>query len=279
MKVALLALFVAVGHASYADDSSGVGPVLESLDGAESAQVTGPDGQIHEVTQGEELEYGDELAPTPAAARIVFEDGTQVLLPAQTGAVVRPGEVEIREGEVRALVEPAGTTGGNPALGQPAPHKFLIRTRTAVLGVRGTDFLVSSKGDETSVHTVDGVVDIARDETSLRSGQGQRVAPGEFSEASSTRAPTPAAKYDVTKYLNDYHQRHPRLARLHEAARQDAQSGHLKRRFQQLRARPRARTLRQQRVQKQAARKLQRKTKAKKRRAKQAGRRKSKQTN
>src|SRR5271167_3293958 len=163
MRPALLALLTAFGLTIFsvrADDAD-VGPLLETLDGAPGIEVHSADGLTRTVQQGEEFEYGDELMTGLAAVRIAYADGSQVLLPKGATAKLQKSELDLEDGEVRTLVEPAaegpGTTGGQPS------HKFIIRTPTAVLGVRGTDFVVASRGTQTSVHTVDGVVDIAGD--------------------------------------------------------------------------------------------------------------------
>jgi hypothetical protein len=260
MTVSLLALLTAFGlanHSARADDAD-IGPLLETLDGAPSAEVHTADGQVRSVQQGEELEYGDELLTGQASARVAYSDGSQVLLASGAAAKLQKSELNLEEGEARTIVEPAAQNPNTNTGGQPPPHKFIIRTRTAVIGVRGTDFVVSSQGSQTSVHTVDGVVDIAGDEASLRQGRGQSVAPGQYSEANGSGPPSPPQKYDVSKYLGSFHQRHPRLAALHEAAKSDASNGRLKQRFQQLRTQPRAHTLRQQRQQQRRQQQIQR---------------------
>ena len=59
-------------------------------------------------------------------------------------------------------------------------HRLLIRTRTAVMGVRGTDFVtsVAEKSGATDFHTLEGVVDVAKNEQNLVKGQATEVAAG-----------------------------------------------------------------------------------------------------
>ena len=64
-------------------------------------------------------------------------------------------------------------------------YRFLVRTKGAVMGVRGTQFVVESEGENghSDFHIVDGVVDVAKDMDSLLTHNFVVVSAGHFVEA------------------------------------------------------------------------------------------------
>ncbi|OFZ00691.1 MAG: hypothetical protein A2070_01830 [Bdellovibrionales bacterium GWC1_52_8] len=138
------------------------------------------------ISVGQKIEYGSKIKTGPEnTVTIQYPDQTIVSIDADS-------EVEIQErtggtqasrlhvGQIRASVLKLKT-------GQILPSKprFLVRTRAAVLGVRGTEFVmaVDQTGYTTQVHTLEGIVDVAADENKLLSGQGVQVETGKFVQA------------------------------------------------------------------------------------------------
>ena len=83
----------------------------------------------------------------------------------------------LKRGSLTANVAKAPPTA--PPSSAPAaapPLKFFIKTNAAVMGVRGTEFVVDHDDKAGSeVHTLDGTVDVAANEEDLSAGRGRRV--------------------------------------------------------------------------------------------------------
>ena len=90
--------------------------------------------------------------------------------------------------------------------------KFLVRTKAAVMGVRGTDFAVNTDADGAAaeVHTLEGQVDVAKDDKSLFSGKGMAVKADQFVKANRGAISVPKA-FDRAGFLNALKGRQPDL--------------------------------------------------------------------
>jgi hypothetical protein len=224
-------------------------PLLASLEDAGAIGVRGADGKARTVRVGDGLQLGDSFQTgEKASARVAFEQGVQLLLP--PGTLVRLGEedvvgpgggmnvprVEVEKGELRVMVE----TSTKPAAeaeteAAKRPLKFLVRTKAAVLGVRGTDFVVSVADDHTNVRMVSGTVELATEPRAI--GMGQTVKIGQFEGAEAVAGrPLPQPEHvDIGTFLREFHDRNPRLEELWNAAVRDAKTQALRPRFLKLR--------------------------------------------
>lgn len=98
-----------------------------------------------------------------------------------------PSLVNLVGGQIRAKVTKDLLQGGSGG----SPEKMLIKTKTAAMGIRGTDFSVSfnAQNQITALITFEGNVAMARAEAGqdpasvLSSGNVQSVGPGQFSGA------------------------------------------------------------------------------------------------
>ena len=160
-------------------------PVIISFGGTGPVHiVNGADARDAEV--GQALEYGSVIKTTGGnTVTVQYPDGSLLAVDADTEVQIqeRTGGVQgnqLNFGQVRGSVMKLKT-------GEAVPQKpkFLIRTKAAVLGVRGTEFVmgVDPTGYATQVHTLEGVVDVAADESGLMAGKGVPVEPGKFVEA------------------------------------------------------------------------------------------------
>lgn len=129
---------------------------------AGQVRVYGPDGKDKLITSRDtpfELANIQRIETSPSSrARIVFNDGTELnlsegsdfrLQPADEKTKA-PGFFELAMGRVRALVKKTLNTG----------YSFEVRSRDAVMGVRGTEFIVEVTRDRTSLCTFTGVVEV-----------------------------------------------------------------------------------------------------------------------
>ncbi len=165
-------------------------PVIESLEGDGLVVVKSSNGTSKQAARGIEIQVGDRVKTGPeASAKIRYPDGSKLL-------VGRGTEVEIQEhngdtqfnkvysGYVRGLIRKASQPD------KSKPPRFIIRSRTVVMGVRGTDFLLDQKKD-LEIHTLDGVVEVAQDEKALMAGKGVSVPRGQMIDADEAKIHEP----------------------------------------------------------------------------------------
>ncbi|MGK5082651.1 FecR family protein [Bdellovibrionota bacterium FG-1] len=185
------------------------GPVIESLLGANSIEVASTKGKRNEAV-GAKLVKGDQLETNASTSlRLVYGDGTQLMIGRSSGVEIL-GEksaaqsTHLAHGEVRAIVKPE--TSGKKKI------KYVVRTKTMTMGVRGTDFSVNTgaDGQSTQMHTLDGQVDVAKDEQSVLSGKGLAVKRDQFVEATGGKISVPKT-FDRDQFMNTLKQRQPDL--------------------------------------------------------------------
>lgn len=158
-------------------------------------------GNDREATIGTELDYGSIITTGKSSGiTISYPDGSLVAVGNNTQFAIleKIGGVQgnqLETGTVRGSVE-------KPAEPIKKP-KFVIRTKAAVMGVRGTEFVmgVDSFGLKTQVHTLEGVVDVAANEMSLFSGQATPVPSGNFVEATG-QGLSPPQSFDKADFLD-----------------------------------------------------------------------------
>lgn len=232
-----------------------LGPLIDSLDGMPYVNAGRHSGKARELKAGELLEVGEAFQTGPAGQmRLAFESGTQVLVGASTSVAIvlddgpewyKTGALYVDAGEVRVLVpdsekyasEDEQAEEGVPGIG-PKKFRFTVRTRTATMGVRGTDFVVRAEGEKTSVFGVSGQVEVASSPKGLVSGLGVLVPPEFFTDAFGPSKPVNKARvYAVGAMLKDFHGRNPKLEGHWRAARLEKRSLRLRERFRGARQR------------------------------------------
>ena len=119
------------------------------------------------------------LSQVPVNSRVITGKEGQVAFRMPDQSLVRVGPLsDIRLDSMRPDQSTVTVEHGRMILKvkpSPPPHqrnKFVVRTRNAVMGVRGTEFTVRvEKNDDLVVHTLSGVVDVSRNQEA----PGQRV--------------------------------------------------------------------------------------------------------
>jgi hypothetical protein len=169
-----------------------------SFAGSGSATVILLRGTVS-LEDGKPLQLKDEVSPGSAVktgprsfAKLLFKDNSQVnvgpettlkLEPTQAGA---PSLVNLVGGQIRAKVTKDLLQGNDGK----SPEKLLIKTKTAAMGIRGTDFNVSfnQANNSTALVTFEGnvaMVKVNGNESAanaLAAGNNlQSVGPGQFS--------------------------------------------------------------------------------------------------
>ncbi len=160
-------------------------PVIESIDGDRIVLVKTPQGN-KVGAPGTRIEIGDRIKTGPkGAAKIRFADGSKLIIGRSTEMEVRPPNdgvptQDLIAGEIRGIIR-------KPKLDDAAAKRgprFMVRTRSAVMGVRGTDFVYSVPEDKAAaVHTLQGTVEVASNEETIMEGKGQLVRENQFVEA------------------------------------------------------------------------------------------------
>jgi len=88
------------------------------------------------------------------------------------------------------------------------------------MGVRGTNFVVKVEGDRTTMHTLPGLVEVARDySTLLRGGGGRGIPTRKFVVAITGRnGLEESSEFDVDSYIEDFDSRNPQTGTLFRQA-------------------------------------------------------------
>lgn len=173
---------------------------VESVEGAGSVQVLRK-GKSYQGPEGSVLQPGDTVKTGPSVStRVVDTAGNEVVIGRNSSFQVRPLQQgtqvgQLDAGYLRAKVQKASQ-------GSKSKIKFAIKTKSSILGVRGTEFTVDvPKEGEAVVHTLEGRVDAAKDEKSLFAGKGIPVAAGEMIQTA-LGAPLPAPiKFNREEFL------------------------------------------------------------------------------
>lgn len=172
IKTIAVCLICALVAKSQAESSA----KIETLVGPKAVVTSGL--QEREARIGMDLQAGEGFRTDSATSgKIIFTDGSAI-------AVGRDSEVVLDEESPTAfsvrLVR--GTVQAQIAkLQVPSQeYKFFIRTSAAVMGVRGTIFVVehADKTQSTEVHTQEGVVDVAGSSESLLRGDLKSLTAG-----------------------------------------------------------------------------------------------------
>ena len=116
--------------------------------------------RITDLKTGARVENGNLVRTFPGAkAKVIYDNGDQIYV--GPGSSYRISwndngkgvpEIELKYGSMRGVISKEGPR-----------RKILIRTRSAVMGVRGTDFFIDEGGgqEETSVRVLRGAVEVA----------------------------------------------------------------------------------------------------------------------
>lgn len=199
---------------------SGNGPVIESIEGDKVVVVKTPKGN-RVGTRGTEIEFGDRVKTGPhASAKIRYPDGSKLLIGRATEMEVQKNENgvqwnELHSGEIRGIIKKPDVPQENRPDGKKPLPRFIVRTRSAVMGVRGTDFVynVDETAARSQVHTLDGVVEVAKDEPTLLDGKGVEVYRDQYVTADPAKIEPPKS-FDRDTYVSRLEQQQPEFVAL-----------------------------------------------------------------
>jgi hypothetical protein len=193
------------------------GTKIGSLDGGKKVSILRQSKSM-EAKSGQELNVGDRVVTLKGStASLVLPDGSIVVLAQDseieiTEVASSPASSRFHKGQMRGIFR---TLQKKIDSKNSKPFKYVIRNEAITLGVRGTDFLLSSQGTLTetkaSVHTFEGSLEVAKTEEALVANQGTAVPAGQSVAASpgNISAPTP---FDSKSFLESMKASTPELA-------------------------------------------------------------------
>ncbi len=160
--------------------------------------------QLREARVGDEVYAGERIRTEEGTkAILVYADGSKVTVLPKTdleiealdknrvqSSFLRSGNIQGEVKKETAVAEaPKGTSSAvNPGAPLVAPKKklhFFIKTKTATMGVRGTQFVAafSEAAGLAQFHTLEGTIEVGKSASSLLSGTGTPVEAGQFVQA------------------------------------------------------------------------------------------------
>jgi hypothetical protein len=225
----LLALGAGPGVHAWAKENEFV--LVEDLGGDgvvfATAGALGSSTAPRRVTKGEKLPFWTSVQTSPRAAmKVKYPDGSVLVIGRDSKMEIQPKQNgtqfnRLDWGQVRAQIEKAPLAAGVDAA--KAPPRFVIRTKTAVMGVRGTDFVAGFEAttQKAQLHTIDGVVDFGTDEQSVMAWKGTPVSAGQEISLGGTEAPAVVA-YDTRKYVSGISTAQPEMMALANARKKES---------------------------------------------------------
>jgi len=212
-----------------------LGALVYSLEGAKFINVITKSGDSRAVKTGEMVQVGEQVQmKSGISCRLAFEMGMQVLLDSKTIIKILRGSgpnqnqapvIEQKTGRARYYMSPK-------VAWSQGKYRFYIQAKRAVLGVRGTDFIVSNLENRTMVHTISGEVDVA---LSVKDLKRRKLLPLEeeryVSVVGNEQKLTQMRRYRLSVYLKKVYKRQPSWKLMMEQAKVDIKSGGIKKAF------------------------------------------------
>lgn len=129
---------------------------------------------------GDQLEVGDEIATLEkdALVKIVMSDGTQLTVGGDSKFTIEEYSEESNNASFNLLGGTLRTVTGK--IGKVAPDQFKVKTRTATMGIRGTDFVsVLAENGALDSACIEGTISVTNDlgESIVEAGKMSSVMP------------------------------------------------------------------------------------------------------
>lgn len=199
MQVIWILFLILSGVPFLAHGWAGDRPVLSALVKGK-AKIIGWNGYVQPADPGRVLEVGEIIeTDETASALLTYPDGSRALLGPGTRFEVKAKvdgieTNELSKGSVRGIIRKLDK--------KAVRHHYLFKNRAAVMGVRGTDFVMSFDGVNSDTRVLEGLVEVAGDESTLARGAGAPVQGGEWlANASGSGFPEAAVRsFDPSSY-------------------------------------------------------------------------------
>lgn len=207
-------------------------PFLHSLEGADRLTIVSSSGKKYKMKKGGFFKKGDRFeTDSQTAARLIYSDGSQVLIGHSSKVEIQENSLaqnslELKKGKIRGLIESSRSQ---------KKMKFHLKTRSAVMGVRGTDFVTISDQKQSSFYVIEGMAEVAKSDHELKREVGQPVKGGSFTQTKRTRKYVPKSKPFAAKpFLSKLDQENPKLSQLFDDADRDQKTGRLRSQYRKL---------------------------------------------
>ncbi len=177
MRVIWILFLILSGVPFLAHGWAGDRPVLSALVKGK-AKIIGWNGYVQNAEPGRVLEVGEIIeTDETASALLTYPDGSRALLGPGTRFEVKAKvdgieTNELSKGSVRGIIRKLDK--------KAVRHHYLFKNRAAVMGVRGTDFVMSFDGVNSDTRVLEGLVEVAGDEKVLAQGAGAALKGGEW---------------------------------------------------------------------------------------------------
>lgn len=192
-------------------------PKIQSVEGAKTVLLQ--DGiSLREVTVGDVVDAGERIrTDAKTKVNLIYPDGSKVVIfPGTDFEIQKTGkdrvvQSELKSGTVQGVIAKAPGGAPDPAAATSVssnppkkPIKFVIRTKTAVMGVRGTDFVAAynALSNLAQFNTLEGAVEVATQPAQLMGGQGVAVGTGQFVQAAEQGLST-VQPFNTTGFLGN----------------------------------------------------------------------------
>ena len=174
-------------------------PTITTIQGPE-ARIEDPQGKQVPAKVGDPLKPTEKLVTNPdTSVLLTYPDGSRALIGKGSTFQVPEPEAgvtvsEVSRGSVRAIVRKRTLPPG-------AKYHYLFRTRAAVMGVRGTDLVMSTgEGGAAEARIIEGLVDMAENESRLKEGAVKPLKTGQYLTSSDKGLSEPA-DFEVAPYV------------------------------------------------------------------------------
>lgn len=226
--ILIIGLIVSPGFSDQEDNSSEA--YVESIEGAESVRAQTPSGDV-DLVPGDEVPARSVLRiPKGLTLRMAYVRGSHMTISPETEvAVDREGDIpfwELMNGYIFGSVDKSVDQS------KDEKPKFIIRTKAAVVGVRGTEFAIESDGRGSLVHTLEGEVRVGKARQDLFTDQSRALPAGKNLTADN-KGLSSNRDFSLNEYLKQMRARFPQLVAMRNRAirrRQDLRGQRVDRR-------------------------------------------------
>lgn len=215
-QILLTAVLLSTGPGARADEGDPVKVKIVAIEGAGTVLlqhgITLTEGSL-----GDQVPIGHRIrTDEKTTVTLEYPDGTKLMVMPKSDYEIelpRGGIVlnRLRNGQVEGIVakapEVASAAGALPAptptQAAPRPIKFMIRTKTAVMGVRGTEFVAAFDAAQgvADFHTVEGTVEVASNPAKLLGGASVPIGSGHSIQATAAGGLGAVQSFNVASYV------------------------------------------------------------------------------
>lgn len=154
---------------------------IGSIDGATSVQVK-KGTSTRRAKSGDTVEAGETVTTdSKTTATVRSPDGTVLVLGHNSALTIDKDPNALRAATVESGMVRAIVSKANKQSAGSEKFRYFLKTSSATMGVRGTDFVVACDQSSSTMdlHTLEGLVEVAKDVPTMISQGGVKVAGGQ----------------------------------------------------------------------------------------------------